>query len=251
MPIGLLENLIRIQKVLRVEDVLDVSHQLDLFLSQLHAQVILLCVADPVFSRDLSAILPGSGVQQFERSVQFVFPRFFRHTVTTDVDVQIAVSRMAKGRNADPYLFRDIVGILDEIGDPAFRDDNITLVHLIRRCADRFQKGTPGRPDGFLPFFGIHKITVNGAHGKAQIGYLGVLLFDLREVVSVKSQYAEVSQHQLAVISVTEEVVAGLDILVDDVVVMTVSQRCCSLEGNTAELIEVTVYVIFVERATL
>ena len=54
----------------------------------------------------------------------------------------------------------------------------------------------------------------------------------------------EVAEHNLLVRLVAEEVVARLDILVDDVVVVTVGQRCSTLQGDAAELVEVAVEVV-------
>ena len=61
---------------------------------------------------------------------------------------------------------------------------------------------------------------------------------------------AEVAQHQLLVLLVTEEKVARLDVLVDDVAVMAVGQGCGSLQGYTTELVEVAVKVVVVQRSS-
>ena len=51
-------------------------------------------------------------------------------------------------------------------------------------------------------------------------------------------------------ILVTEKIVAGLDIFVDDIVVMAISQSSSSLKGNTTELHKIAVQVIFSQRTT-
>ena len=60
----------------------------------------------------------------------------------------------------------------------------------------------------------------------------------------------KVAQHEFFVIRITEEEIAWFDVFVDDIVVMAVCQCCGSLQGYTAELIEITVQVIVVQRAT-
>ena len=60
----------------------------------------------------------------------------------------------------------------------------------------------------------------------------------------------EVAEHNLLVCLVAEEVVAWLDILVDDVVVVTVGQRCSTLQGDAAELVEVAVEVVVAQRTS-
>ena len=60
----------------------------------------------------------------------------------------------------------------------------------------------------------------------------------------------EVTQHNFLVRLIAEEVVARLDILMDNVVVMTVGQCCSTLQGYTAELVEVAVEVVVCQRTT-
>ena len=60
----------------------------------------------------------------------------------------------------------------------------------------------------------------------------------------------KIAQHNLFMLYVAEKVVARLDILMDDVVVVTIGQCCSTLQGNAAELVEVAVEVVFSERTT-
>ena len=63
--------------------------------------------------------------------------------------------------------------------------------------------------------------------------------------------YAEVTQHNLRMFLITEEEVAGFDILMDDIAVMTISESCGSLQSDTTELVEITIQVIFGKRTSL
>ena len=61
---------------------------------------------------------------------------------------------------------------------------------------------------------------------------------------------AKVAQYYLRMLLITEEEVAGFDILMDDIAVMTISKCGSSLQGNTAELIEVTIQIIVRKRTS-
>ena len=69
-------------------------------------------------------------------------------------------------------------------------------------------------------------------------------------VVFQHTRDTEVAQHQFLVIRVTEEIVARFNILVNHIVLMAVGQRCGTLQGNTPELIEISIQVIFVQRTS-
>ena len=60
----------------------------------------------------------------------------------------------------------------------------------------------------------------------------------------------EIAQHQLLMFLITEEEIAGFDILVDDVTVVTIGQRSSCLKCYTAELVEVAIQIIVAERST-
>ena len=62
---------------------------------------------------------------------------------------------------------------------------------------------------------------------------------------------AEIAQHQFLVFLVAEEEVAGLDVLMNDIIVMAIGQGGSTLEGYTTELIDVAVQVIVGERSAL
>ena len=49
---------------------------------------------------------------------------------------------------------------------------------------------------------------------------------------------------------IAKEIVTRLDILVNHIVLMTVSQSSCSLQNNTSELIEVAVQVVVAKGTT-
>ena len=58
----------------------------------------------------------------------------------------------------------------------------------------------------------------------------------------------EVAQHNLLVGSIAEEVVAWLDILMDNIIVVTVCQRSSTLQCYTSELVEVAIEVVVCQR---
>ena len=60
----------------------------------------------------------------------------------------------------------------------------------------------------------------------------------------------EIAQHQLLMFLITEEEIAGFDILMDDVTVVTIGQRSSCLKSYTAELVEVAIQIIVAERTT-
>ena len=62
---------------------------------------------------------------------------------------------------------------------------------------------------------------------------------------------AEVTQHQFRVFIIAKEEVTGFNVLVQYIVVMTVSQGSGSLQGNASELAEVVAQSVLVERAAL
>ena len=60
----------------------------------------------------------------------------------------------------------------------------------------------------------------------------------------------EVAKHHLLMRLIAEEIVARLDVFVDDIVVVTVGQGSSTLQGNTAELVVVAVEVVVCQRTT-
>ena len=61
---------------------------------------------------------------------------------------------------------------------------------------------------------------------------------------------AEVAKYKFLMVLVAEEVVAGLDVLMNHIVVMAVGKCRSRLQGNTAELVEVAVKVVLAQRAS-
>ena len=70
-------------------------------------------------------------------------------------------------------------------------------------------------------------------------------------VLVSQRRYAEVSQHELGVLAVAEEKVAGLDVLMYDFQVVAVFESSSSLECQSPEGIHIAVDLELVERAAL
>ena len=60
----------------------------------------------------------------------------------------------------------------------------------------------------------------------------------------------EVSKHQFCMLLVTEEEVTGFHILMQNTALVTIGQGCSSLQGDTAELVDVAIQMILRQRAT-
>ena len=70
--------------------------------------------------------------------------------------------------------------------------------------------------------------------------------------LSVLVQHArdtEVSQHQFRMILVAEEEVTGLDILMQDIALMTIGQSGSTHQGDAAELVKIAIQTILRQRA--
>ena len=61
---------------------------------------------------------------------------------------------------------------------------------------------------------------------------------------------SEISQHDFLVICLTEEIVARLDILVNDVIIMAICQCCSSLQGYATELVEIAIQIVWIQRTS-
>ena len=88
---------------------------------------------------------------------------------------------------------------------------------------------------------GIHlRSCIDGSTGLGCLMRLAVLI--------QQGRYAEVSQYQFRMFLVTEEEVAWLHILVQDIALMTISQCGSSLQRDAPELVDITVKPVLRQR---
>ena len=70
-------------------------------------------------------------------------------------------------------------------------------------------------------------------------------------ILTQQSRDAKVAQHKFRMFLVAEEEIAGFDILVEDVTLVTIGQGCSTLKGYAAELVLVAIHAKLRQRATL
>ena len=62
---------------------------------------------------------------------------------------------------------------------------------------------------------------------------------------------SEVAQHDFLMVGLAEEIVSGLDVFMYDVAIMTIGQCGSGLQSDTAELVEVTVQIVVIQRTAM
>ena len=110
------------------------------------------------------------------------------HIVAQDVDVEVAVARMAEALDADAHILTHLMHIFNERVDAVTRHNAVDLVHLRRRTLDRLKERTARLPNRRLALFRIGDEEIDRALVEADLRDVVVVARDLLRRVAVELQ---------------------------------------------------------------